>query len=90
MVRPALIIKQQGDDLMLWGGWGTVAGYEPPGVNAVEIRCNRGNGSCLEAYASILHHDEGEDLEAQVFNYEVVEWTEQMLHAIGVMPHATA
>ncbi|MNF11038.1 hypothetical protein D3C80_2121500 [compost metagenome] len=23
-----------------------------------------------------------------MFNYEVVEWTEQMLHAIGVMPHA--
>ena len=88
VVRPPLIIKQQGDDLMLWGGWGTVAGYEPPGVNAVEIRCNRGSGRCLEAYASILHHDEGEDLEAQVFNYEVVEWTEQILHATGVMPHA--
>ena len=88
VVRPPLIIEQQGDDLMLWGGWSTVAGYEPPGVNAVEIRCNRGSGSCLEAYASILHHDEGEDLEAQVFNYEVVEWTEQMLHAISVMPHA--
>ncbi|MCG4454953.1 hypothetical protein LJY18_16880 [Pseudomonas sp. MMS21-TM103] len=88
LVRPPLIIEQQGNDLMLWGGWSTVAGYEPPGVNAVEIRCNRDSGRCLEAYASILHHDEGEDLEAQVFNYEVVDWTEQMLHATGVMPHA--
>lgn len=37
-------------------------------------------------WTSILHHDKGEDLEAQVFNYEVVEWTEQMLHATSVMP----
>lgn len=88
VVRPPLIIEQQGDDLMLWGGWSTVAGYEPPTVNAVESHCNRESGSCLEAYASILHHDEGEDLEAQVFNYQVVEWTGQMLHATGVMPHA--
>ena len=88
VVRPPLTVAQQGDDLKLWGGWSTVAGYEPPGVNAVEIRCNRVSGSCLEAYASILHHDEGEDLEAQVFNYEVVEWTEQLLHATAVMPDA--
>lgn len=88
VVRPPLIIEQHGDDLRLWGGWNTVAGYEQPGVNAVEIRCNRSSGSCLEAYASILHHDDGEDLEAQVFKYEVVEWTEQMLHATAVMPHA--
>lgn len=90
LVRPPLIIEQLGDDLMLWGSWSTVAGYEPLGVNAVEIRCNRGSGSCLEAYASILHHEEGEDLEAQVFNYEVVEWTELMLHATGVIPMPAA
>lgn len=88
VVRPPLIIQQQGDDLLLWGGWNTVAGYEPPGVNAVEIRCNRGRGTCQEAFASIHHHDEGEDLEAQVFDYEVVEWTEQMLHATATMPEA--
>lgn len=86
VVRPPLIIEQQGDELLLWGGWNTVAGYEPPGVNAVEIRCNRGSGTCQEAYASIHHHEEGEDLEAQVFNYTVVEWTEQMLRATATMP----
>lgn len=86
VVRPPFTIEQQGDDLMLWGAWNTVAGYEPPGVNAVEIRCNRGSGTCQEAYASILRHDEGEDLEAQVYSYEVVEWTEQMLHATALMP----
>ena len=37
-------------------------------------------------WPSILHHDKGEDLEAQVFNYEVVEWTEQMLRATALMP----
>lgn len=88
VVRPPLTINQQGDELLLWGGWATVAGYEPPGVNAVEIRCNRGSGTCQEAYASILHHDEGEDLEAQVFNYAVVEWTEQILNATASMPEA--
>lgn len=86
VVRPPLTIEQQGDDLMLWGAWNTVAGYEPPGVNAVEIRCNRGSSTCQEAYASILQHDEGEDLEAQVYSYEVVEWTEQMLRATALMP----
>lgn len=88
VVRPPLMIEQQGDGLMLWGGWETVAGFEPPGVSAVEIRCDRGRGTCQEAYASILHHDEGEDLEAQVFDYQVVEWTEQMLHATATMPDA--
>jgi len=73
VVRPPLIIEHQGDDLMLWGGWSMVAGYDAPGVNAFEIRCNRSSGSYQKAYASILHHDEGEDLEAHVFNYKVVE-----------------
>ncbi len=88
VVRPPLVIELQGDDLLLWGGWNTVAGYEPPGMNAVEIRCNRGSGSCLEAYASILHHDEGEDLEAHVYRYAIVEWTEQILHATAPTPDA--
>lgn len=88
VVRPPLFIEQQGDELMLWGGWDTVAGYEPPGVNAVEIRCDRHHGTCQEAYASLLRHDEGEDLEANVFHYQVVEWTEQMLHATAVTPSA--
>ena len=88
VVRPPLLIQRQGDELLLWGSWKTETGYEPPGINAVEIRCNRGSATCLEAYASILHHDEGEDLEAMVFDYQIVEWTERMLHAAATMPEA--
>jgi len=36
---------------------------------------------CVEAYASVLHHDAGEDLEAQVFNYHVDVWDEERLVA---------
>jgi hypothetical protein len=88
VVRPPLIVEQKGEQLMLWGAWDTVAGYAEPGVNAVEIRCDRELSTCQEAYALIFHHDEGEDLTAQVFNYQVVEWTEQLLHAAGPMPDA--
>lgn len=73
---------------MLWGSWDTAAGFKPYGVNAVEIRCNRQNERCIEAYASILHHSEGEDLEAQVFSYEIAEWTEHAISATALMPDA--
>jgi hypothetical protein len=59
-----------------------VAGYEQPGKNAIEIRCNAAKTACSEAYANMLH-DEGEDITAQVFNYEVVEWTASLLHAVA-------
>lgn len=66
---PPLIFKMEQDELVIWGGWKTVEGYQAPGINAVEIRCNRTTNTCHEAVASILHHTEGEDLEAQVFSY---------------------
>lgn len=63
---PPLIFKEEEGDVVIWGGWKTVAGYQAPGANAVEIRCNRTSNTCHEAVATILHHDQGEDLEAQV------------------------
>ncbi|MBS7724602.1 hypothetical protein I0E51_06240 [Pseudomonas lalucatii] len=78
---PPLEVKQLGGDVLIWGGWRTVAGYMAPGVNAVEIRCNRERQACTEAVASILHHDEGEDLEAQVFAYQVTSWTAERVQA---------
>lgn len=58
-------------------------GYEAPGSNAVEIRCNRQRNTCTEAYATILHHEAGEDLTAQVFEYQVTSWSEQRLEAVA-------
>ncbi|MFO3797042.1 MAG: hypothetical protein ACK8QZ_07125 [Anaerolineales bacterium] len=88
---PPLKVQEYQGDLLIWGSWKTVAGYEPPGNNAIEIRCNQIKAVCSEAYANILHHDEGEDIEAQVFSYEVVEWTDTLLHATakGVMAECT-
>lgn len=72
----------QGDGLLIWGGWRTVAGYDHGTTNAVEIICNRARQTCMEAYASLLFHTEGQDLEAQAFDYEVTAWDDQHLQAI--------
>jgi hypothetical protein len=80
---PPLTVQEHQGDLLIWGSWKTVAGYEQPGKNAIEIRCNATKTACSEAYANLMHHDDGEDIEAQVFNYEVVEWTDSLLHAVA-------
>lgn len=80
---PPLIFKQTPGELTVWGGWRTVEGYQVPGTNAVEIRCNRDRNSCSEAVATILHHATGEDLEAQVFNYRVIRWNDDSLEAVA-------
>lgn len=69
---PPLMIKEEQNELLVWGGWKTIEGYQKPGTNAVEIRCNRTSNTCQEAFATILHHTEGEDLEAQVFMLRAV------------------
>lgn len=81
--RPLLTIDQGDDDLLIWGSWQTQQGFEAPGTNAIEIRCDRAAGRCQEAYATILHHTEGEDLEAQVFDYRVQDWTDARLVAVS-------
>lgn len=80
---PPLIFKEEQGEVVIWGGWKTVEGYQTPGTNAVEIRCNRTSSKCHEAYASILHHNEGEDLEAQVFSYKVSSWDATKLEAVA-------
>lgn len=80
---PPLTMQEHQGDLLIWGSWKTVAGYEQPGKNGIEIRCNAVKQACSEAFANILHHNEGEDIEAQVFNYDVVEWTDTLLHAVA-------
>lgn len=79
---PPLIFKEEGD-VVIWGGWKTVAGYQAPGASAVEIRCNRTSNTCHEAVATLLHHDQGEDLEAQVFSYKVNSWDVTKLEAVA-------
>ena len=78
---PPLSVFEQSDGLLLWGGWRTVAGYQPPGTNAVEIRCNRTQNTCTEAYASLLQHDTGMDFVAEAFSYEVISWSEAQVEA---------
>ncbi|MDU0815797.1 hypothetical protein Q8X07_05140 [Pseudomonas aeruginosa] len=78
---PPLTINQQDGDLLLWGGWKTIEGYDHGSANAVEIRCYRKLSRCVEAYASIFHHNTGEDLEAQVFIYHVDAWNDEHLVA---------
>lgn len=80
---PPLIFKEEQDGIVIWGGWKTVEGYQAPGVNSVEIRCNRASSMCHEAFASILHHAEGEDLEAQVFSYKISSWDTTKLEAVA-------
>ena len=72
----------QGDNLIIWGGWRTLEGYAYGSANGVEIICNRERQTCMEAYASLLFHTEGQDLEAQAFDYEVTAWDDQHLLAI--------
>lgn len=80
---PPLIFKEEQDELVIWGGWKTVDGYQTPGANAVEIRCTRTSSTCQEAFATILHHTDGEDLEAQVFSYKVRSWDATKLEAVA-------
>ncbi|AYZ75734.1 hypothetical protein ACGHAZ_005802 [Pseudomonas aeruginosa] len=80
---PPLMIKEEQNELLVWGGWKTIEGYQKPGTNAVEIRCNRTSNTCQEAFATILHHTEGEDLEAQVFSYKVSSWNTTKLEAVA-------
>lgn len=62
VTRPPLTIDQQDGKLLICDGWETQKGYVAPGINAVEIRCDRASARSTEAYASSLHHTEGEDL----------------------------
>ena len=78
---PPLLIDQ-GEGLVIFGGWHTVEGYDHGVTNGVQIICSRERQTCLEAYASLLYHDSGEDLEAQAFDYEVTAWDDQRLVAI--------
>ena len=80
---PPLKVEQRDGQLLIWGSWETEKGYVAPGTNAIEIRCDRASARCTEAYASILHHTEGEDLEAQVFSYVVQAWTDAQVEAVA-------
>lgn len=84
VIRPPLKIEHREGQLLIWGGgWKTLKGYDFPGTNAIEIRCDQDKRLCTEAYASVLRHSEGEDLEAQVFNYSVEAWTPQEVIAVA-------
>ncbi|WP_434077641.1 hypothetical protein [Pseudomonas aeruginosa] len=80
---PPLTVHATQEEIVVWGGWKAIEGYQHPGANAVEVRCNRALGTCNEALATILHHTEGEDLEAQVFNYQIIRWDESNIEAVA-------
>lgn len=81
-IPPPTFKRDQGE-LTIWGGWKTVEGYDSPGTSAVEIHCSCDHNTCSEALATILHHSTGEDLETQVFNYQIVLWDESGLEALA-------
>lgn len=83
VTRPPLKVEHQKGHLLISGSWETTKGYQAPGINAVEIRCDTAGSRCTEAYASTLHHTEGEDLEAQVFDYVVQNRTETEVLAVA-------
>lgn len=72
----------QGDNLIIWGGWRPIQGDVYGSANGVEIICNRERKTCMEAYASLQYHTEGQDLEAQAFDYEVTTWDDQRVVTI--------
>ena len=73
----------QGDSVLIWGGWRTVAGHDLRVTNAVEIICSRELQTCMESYAELLQHDAGQDLAAKTYNYTVTRWDEQRLEALS-------
>ncbi|CAH0145046.1 hypothetical protein SRABI70_00383 [Pseudomonas sp. Bi70] len=80
---PPMIFQYEDTDLLVWGGWKTVAGYAAPGTNAVEIQCRKDRKMCSEAVASVHQHSEGQDLEASTYEYSVTDWTENGIEAIA-------
>ncbi|MBD9653560.1 hypothetical protein IB239_01880 [Pseudomonas sp. PDM12] len=81
---PERLADQIGDHLLLQGGWITEEGHQPPGHSAVEIRCYPEQQLCSEAVATIFHHTEGSDLEAQTYLYKVTDWTDARIQAVAV------
>ena len=88
--RPVVTIPpltlEHGSDLLIWGGWKTLEGYAYGDKSAVEIRCSRSLNTCTEAEATLLIHDEGQDLEARVRTYQVTAWDDLHLEAVASGP----
>lgn len=55
-LQPLSVFEQPGG-LPLWGGWQTVASYEPPGSHAVEIRCVRTQSTCTRLIGTCRQSD---------------------------------
>ncbi|EME01849.1 hypothetical protein B381_01574 [Stutzerimonas stutzeri NF13] len=81
VIRPPLDITADADEVRVWGAWEVLAGYVPPGTGAVEIRCFRQKGLCVEAQASLLQHTEGEDLMAEARLYQITAWSDDIVEA---------
>jgi hypothetical protein len=81
---PPLVFSEDGEDQVIWGAWQTVQGYDAPGIHSTEIRCNKARMSCVEGLGTLLIHDEGQDLESQVFEYRVSEWGDSGITATAV------
>ncbi|SFD92763.1 hypothetical protein [Phytopseudomonas straminea] len=81
---PERLADQSDGHLWVMGGWITEEGYQPPGRSAVEIRCYPEQQLCTEALATIFHHTEGSDLEAQTYLYQVTDWTDARVQAVAV------
>lgn len=88
VIRPPLDVSADADEVRVWGAWEVLVGYVPPGAGAVEIRCFRQAGLCVEAEANLLQHTEGEDLMAEARLYQVTAWSDGVVEAAQLTTQA--
>jgi len=75
VVRPPKVFAAEDNELLIWGAWQVEEGYATVGTGAVEIRCLKQPGVCIEAEANLLQHVEGQDLTAEAHLYTVRSWS---------------
>lgn len=80
---PPLAFYEEQDELVIWGAWNTTLGYDDLATAATEIRCSKSRMSCVEGVGRLLIHDEGQDLEAETFGYQVEDWSETSIKIVA-------
>ena len=80
---PPLVFYEEQDELVIWGAWNTTLGYDDHATAATEIRCSKSRMSCIEDVGRLLMHDEGQDLEAETFGYQVGDWSETSIESVA-------
>ncbi|WP_405120141.1 hypothetical protein [Pseudomonas leptonychotis] len=83
LMIPPLAFYEEQDELVIWGAWNTTMGYDDHATAATEIRCSKARMSCVEGVGRLLIHDEGQDLEAETFGYQIEKWSDESISALA-------